>query len=193
MPGFGLRLARQQGMEGYSGNLTEFWIDPTNTAPIFTGDPVVLNGGFIEEASGAADNDDFDILGVFAGCHFTDVDGSKRFRQYWDGGAGRSNIRASIILPGGQLFYIKGRAGTTYVAATAIGARFGIDYTAGSTVYGDSRITLGAAAAPVTGPLVVHRVVDLPGNVIGGVQPVFEVAIIRQQLTAAGLGAGFGS
>lgn len=192
MAGYGLRLARQQGMEGFSGNLAEFAINPSNTNPIFHGDVVRLSSGYVIEGTGAADDDDLDILGVFNGCKYVDSDGSFEFQKFWDGGAGRTNIRADIILPVNGVFHIKGKAGVTYTQA-AVGARFGLTYVAGSTVYGDSKVSLGAAAAALTGPLIVHGVAGLPNNLIGGAEPVFEVGIIRQQLTAAGLGVGFGS
>lgn len=184
MAGYGLRLARSQGQEGFSGNLSEFAISPANTAAIYTGDPVLLSSGYLIEATGASSNDDFAILGVFAGCRYIDTDGSVRYRQFWDGGAGRTNIRAHVILPTNGVFHIFGKSGTTYTQA-AIGARYGVTYGAGSTAYGDSRTTLGAAAAASTGPLIIQGLADFPGNVIGGAQPVFEVTVVRPVLSAA--------
>ena len=52
MAGFGLRYGRSQGMDGYTSNLIEFPIDPSNTNTMFKGDAVILNGGFVEEVSG---------------------------------------------------------------------------------------------------------------------------------------------
>lgn len=184
MAGYGLRLARSQGQEGFTGNLAEFAISPSNTAAIFAGDPVVLSSGFLVEATGAANNNDFAILGVFTGCRYVEADGSIKFRPFWDGAAGRSNIMASVALPTNGVFQIYGKAGTTYTQA-AIGARYGLTYGAGSTVYGDSRSTLGAAAAATTGPLIVQGLAKYPGNVIGMDQPVFEVTVVRPVLSAA--------
>lgn len=179
MKGFGLRLVRSQGMEGYTGNLNTFPIDPGNTNPIFTGDPVAMAAtGFTEEATGAADSDDFDIWGIFMGCQYVDSDGSIEFRQHWDGGAGRENIMAHIAQPPHGIFHIRGKAGTTYTQAGTIGKRFGVSYVAGSTKTGDSAITLGAATA-ATGPLIVHRLADLPNNDWSADMPVFEVSIAR--------------
>jgi hypothetical protein len=181
--GFGLRLVRSQGMEGYTGNLHEFPIDPANDDPIFTGDVVKLVGGLLVEASGLASGAAFIPCGVFAGCRFVDTDGSIRFRQFWDGGPGRKNIVAHVAQPVSGVFYIRGADGVVYTQA-AIGARYGIVYAAGSPMYGDSRITLGAAPA-AAGPLIVHRVAPLPGNALGSNMPIFEVAMVQQQLTAA--------
>lgn len=180
MAAMGLRLVRSQGMEGFSGNLNEFPIDPTNANSIFTGDPVILNAGFVEEATGGAGNNDFDIVGVFMGCRFVGVDGSYEFRNHWDGGAGREQIFAHVAMPPHSLFHIRG-AGGGYTQAD-IGTRKGMVYNAGSTIYGDSRSSLGAAGASVaTGPLLVHRLVDLPGNTFDLDDPVFEVSIVRDQ------------
>lgn len=186
MAGNGLRLIRSQGMEGFSGSLNEFQISPSNTGSIFWGDLVALSSGYLVEATGGADNADFTPLGVFYGCHYIDADGGIEFSRHWNGGSGRTNVRAYVALPAHGNFLIKGHTGVTYTQA-AIGARFGVNYDAGSAVYGDSRVSLGDAAAASTGPLRVHRLAPYPGNTIGQDQPLFEVSLVRQQLTAAAL------
>lgn len=179
MAGFGLRLVRSQGMEGYTGNNNEFLIDPANTNPIFTGDLVAMdNSGFVEEATGGASSDDLDIWGVFAGCRYIDSDGSVEYRSFWDGGAGRTEAKAIVALPPHGVFHIRGKAGTVYTRANTIGKRFGVTYVAGIPMYGDSGVTLGAAAA-AAGPLIVHGLVDEPGNDWSSDQPKFEVTIAR--------------
>jgi len=184
MAGMGLRLAQSQGMEGSTGNLHEFAISPSETTAIFSGDVVALNAaGFIEEASGATDNNDFDILGVFAGCKYVDVDGSFKFSSFWDGNSGRTEIKAQVIMPVGAQFLVRGHASGTYTQANTVGHRFGIDYTAGSTVYGDSRITLSQSAA-ATGPLLVHRLAPLttePANTWSSAEPWFIATVVRPQ------------
>jgi len=164
MAGNGLRLVRSQGMEGFTGNLTEYPVADDNTDAIFTGDVVTLNGGFVEEASGATSGEDFDILGVFQGCRFIDADGSIEYRRHWDGLAGRSDVKAFVAVPPHSVFYIKGTAGTTYTQAD-IGVRKGIVYAAGDATTGDSRITLGANAA--TGPLIVNASPTFPATPSG--------------------------
>lgn len=179
MAGNGLRLVRSQGMEGFTGNLSEYPIADDNTDAIFTGDVVALNGGFVEEASGATSGGDFDILGVFQGCRYIAADGSIEYRRHWDGLAGRSDVKAFVAVPPHGVFYIKGTSGTSYTQAD-IGVRKGIVYAAGDTTTGDSRITLGATAA--TGPLIVNRLAELPGNTFLVAEPVFEVQVVRSQL-----------
>ena len=188
MAGIGMMLVRSQGMEGSTGNLAEFLISPDYAGLIAWNDPVRLNAGFVEEATGHADNNDVEVLGVFHGVQYVGADGGFHFDRVWDGGAGRSNIRASIALPTGQFFHIKGKAGVVYTQA-AIGARYGFDYAPADLMYGISRTALGAAPA-ATGPLKVVRFIPTataPG--IGDDEPTFEVSLVRQQLTATGTGA----
>lgn len=176
MAGFGLRLGRSQGMEGYTGNLNEFFIDPANTNPIFTGDPVILSGGNIEaEATGTAA-----ILGVFFGCRYVDTDGSYEYRSFWDGNSGRSNCVAHVAMPSHHMFHVKLGAAVPDPSAV-IGASAALVAAAGSTAYGDSRYT----ATPGVGPLVVHRLVNIPGNEWGNDEPIVEVSVRLQQGTSA--------
>lgn len=180
MAGFGLKLLRSVGPDGFTGNQIEYDISPSNTNPIYAGDLVRLSGGFVIEATGAANNNDFSPLGVFLGCRYVDSNGSFKFKRFWDGAAGRTGIKAMIAVPEGATFLIKGTAGSTYTQANTIGARFGVTYTAGSTVYGDSRVRLGASSAG-TGPLMVHRLVDAPYNAFNATEPLFEVVVVRKQ------------
>jgi len=175
MAGFGLRLGRSQGMEGYTGNLNEFLIDPATADAIFTGDPVVLNGGYVE-ASGTTTAA---ILGVFFGCRYVDTNGDYEFRNYWDGNTGRSDIVAHIAMPAHSMFHVKLSAPASQ--ATAVGAPAALTAAAGSVPYGDSRYvaTLGA------GPLVIHRLVNLPGNAWTNAEPIVEVSVALQQGTAS--------
>lgn len=179
MAGFGLRLGRSQGMEGYTGNTNEFLIDPTYADTIYTGDVVVLNGGYVEEASGnTAGAITGPILGVFNGCRYIDAEGGYEFRNQWDGGAGRSEIYAMIAMPPHQNFHAKLSAPGS---AADVGTRRGLVYAAGSPQYGDSRVLVGAVAA--TGPVVIQRLANLPGNSWASAQPIVEVSIVAQAAT----------
>ena len=181
MAGFGMRLVRSAGMEGFTGNLNEYLIDPANTNPIFTNDLVALSaGGYLQEATGASDNNDFDLIGVFAGCHYVDAEGGVKFRQVWSGEAGASEIKAQVAGVPHSRFYIKGDAATDYTLANTVGKRFGVKYAAGTTMYGESRLTLGAAVS-ATGPLFVHRLAPLPDNSWDSDEPIFEVGVVRYQ------------
>lgn len=182
--GMGFRHCRSMGMEGSSGGLQEFMISPSNTNAIFTGDLVKITAGFVVEASGAATGADFEVLGVFMGCRYVDADGSFRHRQYWDGGAGRTDIYAQVSVPTGSTFMVPGNGGA-YTQAD-IGTRKGIIYAAGNAATGFSNVTLGAPGATIaTGPLKVLRLlsdIDPAGT-------YFEVAIARSQMMPATVAA----
>lgn len=178
MAGFGLRLARSQGMEGFTGNLFEFNISPTNADAIYTGDPVALSGGFLVASTTAAAA----FLGVFMGCRYEDSNGDYKFERYWDGGANRTNVKAHVAMPSHGMFYIKGTAGVDFQPATSVGAAHPFTFVAGDPRYGDSRTTL---AGPAAGPVIVHRLADLPGNAWGTGEPILEVSANLQQGTFA--------
>lgn len=184
MAGFGLKLLRSTGADGFTGNQSEFPIAANNTGVIFSGDLVRLASGVLVEASGAANNDDFSPLGVFLGCRYVAADGSYVFKRYWDGVAGRTNIVGIVGIPDGATFLIKGSSLGTYTQAS-VGSRFGVNYAAGSVAYGDSRVRLGAAAANSTGPLRLLRLVDAPFNAFDRPEPLFEVVFARSQGFAA--------
>jgi hypothetical protein len=163
-------------MEGTTGNLHDHKIAASNTKPIYWGDPVNLNGGYVQEASGAASGANFDILGVFQGCFYEEADGTMKFARMWDGLAGRTNIRAQIAYPSGSTFLIAGDPAGGYDDSD-IGTRKGVIYAAG-TKTGFSQTVLGAHGATVaTGPLMVIQKVDLPEK-----GDYFEVAVVRSQL-----------
>jgi hypothetical protein len=183
MSGFGLKLGRSQGMEGYTGNMNDFSIDPANTNMIFTGDPVSIDaGGFLEETSGNGGTTPVvtPVTGVFHGCRYVDNDGSYAFRNYWDGNSGRTDIIAHVSMPPHSTFHARLTGPGTQAD---VGTRRGLDHAAGSAAYGDSRFTVGAVSA--TGPVVIQRLANFPGNLWTSAEPIVEVAMVAQQLTAA--------
>lgn len=184
MPGMGFRLARSQGMEGSTGNLHDFPINPANANPIFRGDLVTLTGGYAAEATGGASSNAFDILGIFWGCKFVGADGGFHYEHLWDGRTGAANIFAQVaVMPAGATMLVRGTDGQPYTNGD-IGTRKGVVYAAGNVAQGQSRMTLGAAGATVAGaPLRVLRQVDLPDGIPDpALAPWFEVAVIRSVL-----------
>lgn len=176
MAGFGFRLARSQGMEGFSGSLNEFDISASDTTAIYSGDPVILSGGYATRASSGAAA----IAGIFDGCRYVDSDGSYVFKRHWDGVAGRTNIVASVIIPTSGMFHVKGKTAVSFAQATSVGAAHPFELVAGSSTYGDSRIHL---LGPAAGPVIVHRLVDIPGNAWGTGEPILECSINLQAET----------
>ena len=184
MAGFGLRIARSMGMEGFTGNTFEYPIDPENTNLIFSGDPVILNGGFMEEVSGNTPGaiTPGPILGAFSGCRYVAANGDYEFERYWDGGAGRAEIFGMVSMPAHSRFYVKGTSGVDYQQAL-VNSRFALNYADGSPQYGDSRVSLGAVDA--SGAAQLHGLAPLPNNVWGTDEPILEISIVAQQGSAA--------
>jgi len=173
---FGLRLARVSGQGENQGGIQEYNVDPANATAIFNGDPVRLSGGYIVKAAAGED-----IIGVFAGCHYVDQDGSYTFKSYWPGAAaaGASDVKASVAGGEGSRFYIELDATEGAADRAMVGTRRDIVDNGGSTVYGDSGVALGAASA--TGALFVNQLADLPGNDFGKSGVIFEVTVASPQ------------
>lgn len=185
MPKNGLRIAKSQGMEGYTGNTNNFPIALTNTSPMFMGDPVVLAAGAVQAATVAANA----IAGVFMGWedHGVEVDYGQRgqpFNRMWTAtdGARAKKPFAKIATPPHGMFWIYGEPGVDFQPDTSIGFAHPFTLNAGDAMYGDSRVTL---AAPGAGPVIVHRIVEQPGNVWGTAGPLLEVSVNLQTLTFA--------
>ena len=182
MAGVGLRLGRSQGMEGYTSNLNEFAIDPANTNLIFMGDPVVMNGGYVEDFAANVDGPvaGAPIVGVFAGVRYVAANGDYEFMNHWDGGAGRTDIKAHVSQPPHQNYHVKMDA-TVPITQADMGTRRALIHAAGSVPYGDSRVTCGAVDA--AGPVVIQRLVDLPNNTFASAEPIVEISIVAQTMT----------
>ena len=182
MAGNGLRQGRSQGMDGYTGNLTEFPIDPANTVDIPNGDPVVITGGFVAALAAGAHTGP--IAGVFQGYRDAAAEavigGNKNpFSPAYPANAGAVNPIAAVALPQSSFFYIK--RGAVALTQANVGTRYGINVVAG--VNGQSRTELGAASA--TGALILQRLAPLPGNEWADADAVVEVSVVAQSMTAA--------
>lgn len=187
MAGYGLKLARNAGA-GFTAELTDYPIATSYTGKIAQGDLVRLVSGYIQEASGNAAGNfaDTDVIGVFAGCQYSNVDGY-HFTNYFDGVAGKTDITASIIPAYGRRFYIKGSSGVTWTAAD-VGTSRKLIWATPNATYRESRVTLGAAAVVSgvsnNGHAFIHALAPLPRNgytAAGVTEPVFEVTLSRIQ------------
>lgn len=178
----GLRIAKSQGMEGFTGNTSNYPISTSNTNPIFVGDPVVLSGGYCQAATSASAA----ILGVFMGWEDTGVttpygSKSKNYSRHWSAtsGASANKPMAKVAIPPNGMFWIYGDGPMT--ATASIGAAHAFTIAAGNTQFGDSRWSL--AATPAAGPVIVHRLVEQPGNAWSSATPLVEVSVNLQSET----------
>jgi hypothetical protein len=158
MAGTGFWIARSQGVEGMCGNLRDFPINPSNSTPIYHGDLVTLNGGYVEAAS---ETPGTKYLGIFWGGKYVSPEGSVEYMRWWDGGANRTEIMAQIaVLPAGATALVKGEEGANYTEAD-IGMRKSFISNGGNTRTGKSNDTLGSPGGNVAdGGLVVLKKVD---------------------------------
>lgn len=167
---FGFKLVAPLGQsENVGGIAGEYTINASNTTAMYVGDPVKLVNGELA----LADPGDA-VVGVFAGCTYVDADGSKRFKQYWDGAAGRSNITARVTGTDGK-FLVEMDAAQGNAAVTMIGTRRNHVNNAGTPATGTSGAVLGAASA--SGTFFVEGFPDYPNNTLGQASQQFLVSI----------------
>ena len=153
----GFRLTRSlDGKEGYTGSLNEYPIDPTNSTPIFNGDPVRFSGGYIVAC---AANED--MIGVFNGCHFTDPGVNRKiFANHWSGGTGRTGVMAHISQDPHMTYNCIWDIAQKVPAQTDMGAPVDIVYTAGNATTGDSAVMVGAAKGGAGGQVFPLKLID---------------------------------
>lgn len=127
-------------------NLYEPTVASGPSSAIYKGDPVKLVGS-TDVINLAGDSDA--IIGVFAGCEYTDSDGKPNFRSYWPGTtSGATNIKFWVY---DDPFIIYEAQGAGAIANTAIGdscdstAATGSSYTGVSGIYLKSGTLSGAA------------------------------------------------
>lgn len=129
-----------------------YTIASTYAANIFSGDPVKLvDAGVIQlgtsDGSRTGTVDGISLLGIFAGCEYTDATGKPTVSNFWPTGTTATNITAWVYDDPEMLFDVEyanpGTAGTTTVQ-TAVGEE--CDWTAtapgGSTSTGLSATSL---------------------------------------------------
>lgn len=176
--GSGFTLSRTTSTgQNTGGAIPNISIDPTNTTPIYLGDPVVVTGGFIEQGSSTGP-----YHGVFTGCIYHTADGDVKHSKFWNGSGGNTDVRANLSGAENQTYIIEADASLGAVAATVVGARHNVIIGTGNPSTGFSDATLGAASA--TGPCYVIGKLDTPGNNWGEAQIKLEVSISTPQRTA---------
>ena len=150
----------------------------TNAA-IYKGDPVKLDGttGVVIIAGGSDA-----IIGVFAGCEYTDVDGKPRYSPYWPGStSGATNI---VFYVYDDPFIVYEVQGAGVVAATAIGDSADSTIAAGSTYTGNTASYLATASLAGAATVKQWRIMGLGGgidNAWGDAYTVLRVTIGQSQ------------
>jgi hypothetical protein len=127
----------------------EYTIASAYAVNLFTGDPVKLaTTGVIQLATSDGTRtgtvDGIEVLGIFAGCVYTDASGKPNWSPYWPAGQVATDIKA-YVYDDKENYYLVQADGS--VAAAAIGdqADFtGFTAPGGSTITGRSLATLSS-------------------------------------------------
>lgn len=161
----GFRPARH--LSGGTVRLNEYKIASALASDIFMGDIVVLKSdGYLDK--GAAT--DTNIIGVFAGCRWTDTDGTPRFERRWPTGTvtkGSAEAYALVYDDPNTVFEAQCTTGTAFTQ-TMIGNNADITATAGDTATGQSKHSIAiAGAGAATAQIRILGLIDRPDNALG--------------------------
>lgn len=178
---FGLRPIRH-----YQGGVVrpnEYTIASAYGTNIFTGDPVKSSGttkGIIIGTAGGV------ILGVFAGCSYTDAAGSIHYSPYWPASTAllTGTVAKALVYDDPNILFAVQAATSQDVDAVDVGLLADLASGTGSTTTGQSGWELGGhdgseAQCKIIG---LH---DKPANAYGA-NAVVEVLIMEHELRGGG-------
>ena len=170
----------------------EYTIASGYASNLFLGDPVILlgTGTTIGIAVGGPMSPSAAILGIFAGCQYTDANGDVRWEKQWR--ASTATIAGepaeAFVYTDPNVIYSVQYAGT--LAASEIGQLFDFDEASkanGNTNTGISGVELEAATGGTQFKL--HRLATAPEGIfpadISSANPRVEVSIVGTQLNVA--------
>lgn len=150
-------------------------------ANIFQNSPIAVNAnGFIVAA---APNDR--ALGVFQGVEYVGVDGTPRWRNWWQADTvlfANTIARAYVTQNQAQLVYEVQANATLTIAAT--GQQYDWTTLAGNTVTGLSSVALDVVTAAANAGLRVLGIVPYPDNDWGDDFPIVQVQFSEHQYVA---------
>lgn len=150
------------------------------TSAIYKGDPVKLSGDTsVVTLAGDADA----IIGVFAGCEYTDATGKPTVSSYWPGTTtGATNIKFYVY---DDPFIVYEAQGAGAIAITAIGDSCDSTAATGNTNTGVSGIYLKSGTLSGAATVKQWRILGLGGsisNAWGDAYTVVRVKIGQSQL-----------
>lgn len=161
---YGLRPVRLIGGRNFAGSTRQIKIASGYNTNIFYGDAVTLvAAGTVEKDTGTSA---MTPVGIFLGCSYTDSDLGFIQRQYWPAGTTASDAVAYVLDDPDVEIQVQADAS---VAQAALGSNFALVQGAGSTVTGNSGISLDASTSATTNTLPVRLVgfVDGPNSSVG--------------------------
>ena len=161
---YGLRPVRLIGGQVFAGSTRQIKIASGYAANIFYGDAVKLvAAGTVEKDTGT---NAMTPVGIFLGCSYTDATMGFIQRQYWPTGTVASDAVAYVLDDPDVEIQVQADAS---VAQTALGSNFALVQGTGSTVTGNSAVSLDASTSATTNTLPVRLVgfVDGPNSTVG--------------------------
>ena len=177
---YGLRPINLIGGQQFAGSTRQIKIASGYAANIFFGDIVAIgvDGTIVKVTNVGTNADPFPAgtVGVFLGCAYTSPT-LKYFlnSQYWPTGTVASDAVAYVCDDPDTLFQIQADAAVTQ---TMLGSNFGVNQTAGSTVTGDSKISLDVATRATTNTVAL-RLVDFVNGPFSTVGDAFTDCIVK--------------
>jgi hypothetical protein len=177
---YGLRPINLIGGQQFAGSTRQIKIASGYAANIFFGDIVAIavDGTIVKVTTLGTDADKFPAgtVGVFLGCAYTSPSlGYFLNSQYWPTGTVASDAVAYVCDDPDTLFQIQADAAVTQ---TMLGSNFGVNQTAGSTVTGDSKVSLDVGTRG-TGATIGLRLVDFVNGPFSTVGDAFTDCIVK--------------
>lgn len=142
------------------------WILATNPTPIFTGDPVVMNAGYIQQAAPGS-LPATGVSGIFLGCEYMSISQKKWIANAWwpgndavQSGSG-FDVIAKIIDDPLTVFRVQANSPSAPIGAAMLGLNATFVIGTGNTVTGKSGAMLDIVTAPALTAAFPFKIVDL--------------------------------
>lgn len=177
---YGLRPINLIGGQVFAGSTRQIKIASGYAANIFFGDVVAIgtDGTIVKVTNVGTNADPFPAgtVGVFMGCTYTDPTLKYKLNaQYWPTGTVASDAMAYVCDDPDALFQIQADDAVTQ---TMLGSNFGVNQTAGSTVTGDSKISLDVGTRATTSTIAL-RLVDFVNGPFSTVGDAYTDCIVK--------------
>lgn len=177
---YGLRPINLIGGQSFAGSTRQIKIASGYAANMFFGDVVAIgvDGTIVKVTNVGTNADPFPAgtVGVFLGCTYTDPNLKYKLNaQYWPTGTVASDAMAYVCDDPDTLFQIQADDAVTQ---TMLGGNFGVNQTAGSTVTGDSKISLDVATRATTNTIAL-RLVDFVNGPFSTVGDAYTDCIVK--------------
>lgn len=189
---YGLKPINLIGGLPFAGSTRQIKIASGYGANIFNGDIVqVHTDGTITKVTNVGTNADpfpAGTVGVFVGCAYTDATMGFITRQYWPTGTVASDAVAYVVDDPDALFMIQ--ADDTMAQAT-LHTNYGVNQTAGSTVTGNSKVSLDVATGATTAT-IAFKVVDFVKSSTSSVGDTYTDVIVKFNPSSHAYLAGLG-